>query len=305
MYCRLTQRPLVDDVPSILSALQRCGDTGTIAFPANQTFNIRSPLDLSSCRRCGNQINGNLNLSPDWDYWVEAPAVFLISNTSNMVMSSSEGNTGMIDAMDFGWTRVPDVPVPDRMPNLFSIIDGSYQVYIRNLKIRYAPGTVFHVGSESSAIRFEDVEIQSEATTGYLIENAQHVYIWNSIVRATGSCVKIAPNATNIQVEDVRCYTVALNGPPPSEIELTTSVTGAASWIRNIFVNSFVGTGWMNVVAFAAAQADLAPQSLEIKNATFTDISFGDEARQAVYVEQSSAPLTATVITFRAFTGTV
>ncbi|CAO2658086.1 Nn.00g073460.m01.CDS01 [Neocucurbitaria sp. VM-36] len=304
--CTVASRndPLVDDIPNILSALQQCGDTGHIVLPANQTFKIRSPLDLSLCKRCGIDINGILKLSQDWDYWEKQSAVSKLSKASNVIISS-EGNTDIIDANDFGWVRLPDVPVPERMPHLFSISDGSYQVHIRNLKIRYVPGTVFYMSSESSAIRLYDVEIQSAAATGFSIENAQHVYIWNNILRATGSCITIAPNAANVQVEDVRCFTYVLKDTPPSGIRLTVSNSGALHWIRNIFVKNFEAIGWMNVVIFSTVPENLAPQSLETNSATFTDIDHGDSARQAVELVSSSAPLTATDVTFSNFRGTV
>jgi hypothetical protein len=33
---------LVDDIPDTLSALQQCGDTGTVILPQGQIFNMRS-----------------------------------------------------------------------------------------------------------------------------------------------------------------------------------------------------------------------------------------------------------------------
>lgn len=294
--------PLLDDVPNIVAALQECGDTGRVVLPVNQTFNIRSPLDLSLCQRCDFQVNGVLKLSSDWDYWEKQPSVFRISNSTNIVLNS-DGNTGIIDANDFGWALEPGAPIPDRMPKLFSISDDSYQIHIRDLKIIHAPGTVFHVTSGSSAVRFYDLEIQSTSNIGYLIQGARHVYIWNNILRAAGSCIAIAPNATNIQVEDTKCLTFPQEGLSPNGIELRLQSSEEGSWIRNVFVKTFEGVGWQNVVAFIAGQGT-SPQAIEVHNATFTDVTIGGPARQAAYLEQHETPLVATDILFRNFKGT-
>src|SRR5262245_17261869 len=78
--------PLSDDVPAIVEALKRCGDSGRILLPADQTFRIRSPLDLSPCQACDFQINGFLSIAPDWDYWEKQSAVFKISKTTAAVI---------------------------------------------------------------------------------------------------------------------------------------------------------------------------------------------------------------------------
>ncbi|OAL47256.1 pectin lyase-like protein [Pyrenochaeta sp. DS3sAY3a] len=304
--CTITPNndPLLDDVPNILAALQECGDTGRIVIPLNQTFNIRSPLDLSLCQRCDFQINGILRLSSDWDYWEKQAAVFRISNTTN-IMLDSDGSTGLIDGNNFGWAVEPGVPIPERMPKLFSISDDSYQVHIRDLKIRNVPGTVFHVTSGSSAVRIYDVEIETAAHTAYLIEGVKHVYLWNNTIRATEACVAIAPNATNIQVEETRCLAYTREGRPPSGIELRLQGSGTeeTNYIRNTFVKRFEAIGWMNVIGFIGGDSP-SPQTFEIHNATFTDVTFGRFARQAAYLEQRDISLSATDILFRNFVGT-
>lgn len=304
--CTVTSNndPLLDDIPNILAALQECGDTGRIVIPVNQTFNIRSPLDLSLCQRCDFQINGILRLSSDWDYWEKQATVFRISNTTN-IMLDSDGSTGLIDANNFGLAMESGVPVPERMPKLFSISDDSYQVHIRDLKIRNVPGTVFHVTSRSSAVRIYDVEIESAANLGYLIEGAKHVYIWNNTLRASGACVAIAPNATNVQVEDTRCLTYTREGRPPNGIELRLQGSGTeeTNYIRNTFVKRFEAIGWMNVIAFIADDGP-SQQTFEIHNATFIDVTFGRLSCQAAYLEQRETSLSATDILFRNFVGT-
>lgn len=296
--------PLLDDAPNIITALQECGDTGRIVLPVNQTFNLRSPLDLSLCSRCDFQINGVLKLSSDWDYWEKQSAAIIISNTTNIVLHGDE-ESGDIDASNFGRALEPGVAVPTRMPRLFSISDGSYQIHIRDLRIKNAPGTVFHVNSASSAVRFYGIDIQNAAAVGYLIENIQHVYIWNNTIHATESCVVIGPNTANVQIEDTRCSAYALEERPSSGIELSLHGNVDISWIRNIFVKGFTSTGWLNAIALIAGQEEKLTQTIEVYNATFTDVEFGSMAHQAVYLEQHETPLIATSVEFRNFKGTV
>jgi len=239
--------PLVDDVPKIIAALRECGDTGTIIFPAGKTFNIRSPLDLSLCSRCQIQLDGTLKVSEDWDYWQKQSAAILIPNASNMVFTSSskDDSRGKVDGNDFGW-RPPFAPiVPRNMPTLISISNGSSQIYIRNILTQHAPGTLFHVSSGTSAIHFDDVENMSPAKIGYLIENAEHVYIGNNIIRATDSCFSIRPNTTNIEMTSLRCSTYYEANVPddgPNAVELRLSSDESENWLRNIVVRDLVTT---------------------------------------------------------------
>jgi hypothetical protein len=299
---------LVDDVPNILAALQQCGDTGTVILPQGQRFNIRSPLHLSACIRCNFRIEGVLSISSDWNYWSKQEAAIIISGASNVIVSQ-QGNSGYIEANNFGWVRTPGTPVPEEMPTLFSVGGGSSQVYLQKIQIKSAPGTVIHVHSGSSAIHFQSTTMEDASTTGYLIEDAQHVYIWTGRVQSTDACVKIAPNVMNVQVDSVTCVGVASEGSAPSGVELQLSGKDGLSWIRNIWVNGVVGIDKLNVVAFTADEDFSLTQSVQVTNATFKKLTFGESsgrgpAIHAVYLDPHHPPLTALDVTFSDFNGT-
>jgi len=293
--------PLVDDVPAITDALQKCGDRGSVILPANQTFHIRSPIDLSPCRRCGFQVNGLFSLSSDWDYWQKQTAVFLIYNSTNAIIHSDD-KTGTIDGNNFGWAG--NSSFPDHVPTLFSISHQSHQIYIRNLHLKNVPGTAFHVSSASSAVRIDGIDFQTPAATGYLVEQAQHVYVWNSTIRATESCLSILINSSNVQVEESTCITTGTNSAQ-SGFELQVGAGTGPGWIRNVFVKSIKAFGSMNVVSFLAGSGEAEPHPVEINNATFTNIIFEGHARKAVKLEEGRNTLTATSVTFRDFEGDV
>ncbi|KAF2246912.1 glycoside hydrolase family 28 protein [Trematosphaeria pertusa] len=294
--------PLADDVPAITAALKKCGQTGRILFPANQTFSIRSPFDLSPCQACDFQINGVLSISRDWDYWEKQAAVINIPRTTAAIIRT-DGNTGVIDANRFGWAG--DESLLERIPKLFSISDESYNIYIRNLKIRNVPGIVFYVNSNSSSVHLDDIDIADAATTGLLVEQAKHVYVWNNTIRATGSCVTILPNSTNVQFEESTCITTGTTTTTPSGIWLRFMAGSGLDWIHNVFVKNVKAIGGMKVISLAADPGENTAHPIEIKNVTFTGITIEGPAEEAVYVEEGQGPLYATEITFRDFEGDV
>jgi hypothetical protein len=221
---------------------------------------------------------------------------------------SQQGNLGSVNAKSFGWVQKPGVPVPEEMPALFSIGGRSSEVYFQDIEIKGAPGTVIHVHSGSSAIHFQSTIMGDESMIGYLVEDAQHVYIWTSHVRSTDACIEIAPNVMNVCVERVMCVGVTKDEPTPSGIELQLSGKDGVSWIRNVWVNVLDGIDKLNVIAFTAG-GDLSPtQAIEVTNATFEYMSFGEfngrgPAVHAVYLDSHHTPLTALDVTFSDFHG--
>jgi hypothetical protein len=292
--------PLADDVPVITAALHNCGHDGSVVLPENQTFHIRSPLDLSPCRRCNFQINGLLSISSDWDYWQQQTAVFALSNTTNAIMDGSK--TGSIDANNFGWAG--DSSLLDRVPTLFSIGQKSYQVYVRQLKIKNVPGTAFQISSGSNAIRFQAIDFVTPAETGYLVEQAQHVYVYNNTIRATHSCVSILPNSSNVQVETSTCIAVG-TASTSSGFELRFGASTGLRWIRNVFVKGIRGSFVTDVLAFLVESAYAGPQPVEITNATFTDVVWEGRAHAALRIEEGQNVLAVEDVVLESFGGEV
>jgi hypothetical protein len=293
--------PSVDDVPAITEALQGCGDTGTILLPANQTFQIRSSIDLSPCRICSFQIDGLLRVSSDWDYWKKQTAVFTLANSANAIIHS-DNKAGIIDGNNFGWTG--DGSLLHLAPILFDISHQSSQVYIRNLQLMNIPATAFHVSSGSSAVRIDSIDFQTPAATGYLIEQAQHVYVWNNTIRATGSCISILPNSSNVQIETSTCITTGTSSTQ-SGFELQFGLGTGPGWIRNVFIKAIKVFGSMNVVSFLTGSGEAEPHPVEINNATFTDIVLEGRVRKAVKLEEGQNTLIAQAVTFQDFHGEV
>lgn len=292
--------PRIDDVPEINDAFKECGNTGRIVLWAEDAFNIRSPIDLSQCRRCEFSINGIMKLSADSKYWSQQSAVFKVANTSNIVITSE--SAGIIDANNFGLSVTSSRSAVANYPSLFRISGQSTQIYVRNLIVQNTPGMVFHV-DRSSAVRFEGIDIQTAARTGFLIENAMHVYIWRATIHASSSCVVVAPHSSNVQIEEVNCLDGAVTEPASNGIELWLAVSNSAQTIQNIFVKTFRTIGRMNAIAFVSAQS-VGAGTMEIQNATFSDVDLGPNNRQAVLISPYSGKLIAKDIIFRNFNGT-
>lgn len=291
---------LVDDVPTIAAALKKCGDGERILLSKDTTYTIRSPLDLSPCKACDFQINGLLKISHDWDYWAKQTAVFKIPNMTAAIIRS-DGNTGIIDTQSLGLAD-PSTIAAAQIPKLFSISDKSYQIHVRDLKIKNVPGTAFYVHSDSTAVRFYGIEFENAATTGYLVYQAQHVYLWNNTIRASSTCVAVLPNSTNIQIEESTCITTG-SSATSFGIELRLLASTGLGWIRNVFVKKVKAVGGMNVIAFSAGRGGGGPHTIEITNATFTNITIEGPAERAVYLQQDETVLNATKVTFENFQG--
>ncbi|CAI6339594.1 unnamed protein product [Periconia digitata] len=296
--------PEKDDAPAINSALRACAG-GTTILPLGQTFNIQTPLNLSSCQACSFQIDGNLIISADWNKWKSQTAAIHIAGTTAAVITS-QAKTGLIDASNFGWDGRESSP-PETFPSLFSITDQSYQIHIRELRTKNVPGTAFSIASGSSAVRLYGIDFLDAASTGYHVEQSQHVYVWNNTIRATQACVSISPNSSNIQVEDSTCIVTGSASQSGFQVGFPDSSNSGLGFIRNIFVKSVRAIGSMSVVVFRPGTPEdgSQPYPVEITNATFTDITISGPAKQAVLVEAGDNKLTATDISFNDFKGEV
>jgi hypothetical protein len=220
------------------------------------------------------------------------------------VVISQPDKSGFIEANNFGWVRMPGMPVPDEMPTLFSIGGGSSEIYFQEIQIKSAPGTVVHVHSRSSVIQFQNTTMEGQSTIGYLIEDAQHVYIETGRFQFTDACVKIAHNVINVQVESVTCVGITSEGSTASGM-----YRAAAFWQRwteldpQCLVNQFDSIDKLNVVAFTTDRDFSPTQSAPAANVSFEDITLGqssgrEPAVHAVFLDPHHPPLTALDIAF-------
>lgn len=86
----------IDDTPAINDALRACGNGGTILLPQDQAYSIRSPIDFSPCKKCEVQIEGQLYVSRDYEYWGRSESVFTLSDVHGATIISKTGK-GLID----------------------------------------------------------------------------------------------------------------------------------------------------------------------------------------------------------------
>lgn len=275
--------PAVDDTPAINTALKDCGGSGRIVLPANRTYTIGSPIDLSPCQACEFQINSILKLTPEWSSWYSQSAVFNIKNVTNAIIRS-DGGTGVIDAQYYGLSEGSLVPFSNI--RLFGITDGSSQIHVSGLKIKNVPSTAFAISGGSSALRFSDITFENQVRRGYEVQDASHVYVWNNIIRAGEMCVRVAPNTTNVQIEDSACIVNGtLNGGGRNsgiELSFGSSANNVVQWVRNVFVKGVKFVGTMDAVSLKSGSDNEV--SVEVFNATFTGIDLEGPVRRPVYL---------------------
>lgn len=86
----------IDDVPAIATAIQSCGDGGTIVIPAGTTYNLNSVLDFTGCENCDFQIEGLLHFSGSTSFWEGKTAMIYVKNIAGVKIRSLTGS-GVID----------------------------------------------------------------------------------------------------------------------------------------------------------------------------------------------------------------
>lgn len=85
-----------DDVPAITSAIQSCGDGGTIVIPSGSTYYLNSVLDFSGCSECDFQIEGLLKFSSSTSYWGGKTAMMNVEDIDGIKIRSVTGS-GVVD----------------------------------------------------------------------------------------------------------------------------------------------------------------------------------------------------------------
>lgn len=157
----------IDDSPTINSALQECGNGGTIILPADQIYSIYTPLDFSLCRNCDVQIEGTLVLAASQlPYYADFNrSVFTIANATGVRIRSVTG-TGVVDGNALVWYQRPNwSPKYGGYPFVW-ITNSSRDISVENLHFKNIQDRVFRLQGNSSDLRFDGVRITAEGING-------------------------------------------------------------------------------------------------------------------------------------------
>lgn len=200
----------IDDVPAIEEALSRCGNGGTIVIPANETFNIRTPLDFSNCSGCDFQLEGTLKVSEDLQFW-EYKIVFLIRNVANAIFHSLTGS-GLIDGSGQKYWDYFGMNKTYRRPFLLHFINASNTTFTK-LKLKDSPFWFITINGSSTNLKLTDLTLHAVSTSSHEAINTDgidtcecsHITISNVHITNDDDCVCFKNGSNYITVDNVTC----------------------------------------------------------------------------------------------------
>jgi galacturan 1,4-alpha-galacturonidase len=195
-----------DDIPAIHAAFEKCGNGGTVLIPESTTYQIASPLNLSLCRSCTFQIDGNLNISTtDYSIWWSKDGIFQLSGAKDVTIKGS----GLISGND--WKYFPEKGNDwNHGPPIFNISDAD-NIKISGLRIRKSFGNVFSIQNS------KDVEVSSlsmsndpppfryNSVTGFEVIHSSHMKIHDVSITEVYSCISIRTNVTSADISHISC----------------------------------------------------------------------------------------------------
>ncbi|PSN65381.1 pectin lyase-like protein [Corynespora cassiicola Philippines] len=255
----------IDDSPAINSALQTCGDGGTIILPSSSTYSIHTPINFSPCKNCDVQIEGTLLVAPgNWKYWEAQPSVLVLSGVTGARIRSLTGS-GLIDgnAVDWYTNRWDSGFLTTR--TLIDITDGSSAISIDNLAIRNPMQRFVRAQRHSRDLSFSRLRLTAEQQWGRYPRNevdvagielgeTTHVSIADSSIEfharashagTVGVCVPLDIGTHDVHVRNLTCkgawsgVVVALN----SMGTIAPTAAQLADTVSNVHVSGLVFEG--------------------------------------------------------------
>lgn len=201
----------VDDVPSIVKALENCGRGGTIVIPAGETFMIRSPLAFDNCISCSFQLEGTMEISDDLEYWDGKTAFLSFDNVINGTFTSLQ-RSGLIDGSGQKFWDYFAQNKTYRRPLLIQISHGSGIVFT-NLKLKDAPFWFISITNGSNNITFSHLFLSAISTSaskaantdGFDTNDSTDIIIENSFVQNGDDCVSFKNGTNRVIVRNLTC----------------------------------------------------------------------------------------------------
>ncbi|KIN00066.1 glycoside hydrolase family 28 protein [Oidiodendron maius Zn] len=206
-HCWAGSSPTVDDVPAIQSAIKSCS-SGTIVIPSGKTYYINSQLSFAGCQGCHFQLNGQLFVSTDFNYWNNKGQIISISGINGATISGAGTINGNGQA---SWDYIVSNTSYKR-PYLIRV-ENSSGITMTGITLKDAP--MFHVvtSGNSKNIKYSGMTLHSVSsssnvahnTDGFDIGPASYVSVENTQVTNDDDCVVLKPGASYVTVSGVTC----------------------------------------------------------------------------------------------------
>ena len=264
----------VDDAPAINAAIQKCGSAGTILLPVDQLYSIRSPIDLSPCRRCEIQLEGQLWFSNDPALFADKAAFISIPGGDGVTLRSLTGE-GVIDGrastvyqryrLDDPWKTAPpminilnssnvviDNILAKNIIKRFYMIDGkSSNIHLKNLRL-----TVENQWWQEVWTRGESIGFHIRDSSSVTLENINVDFQSDRSDNNVGICAGIDWGTNNITVKNIYCRTGGGamvqfgTGGPPNTIPPASQQYATNILIQNYTANASDNAGFQNLAGY-------------------------------------------------------
>ncbi|KAJ3971656.1 glycoside hydrolase family 28 protein [Lentinula raphanica] len=263
----------VDDVPSIMEAIQSCGNGGIILIPAGVVFQLGSTLSFAGCSGCEMQIEGTLKLTDDLDGWDGVKAVIMLDDITGATIHSVTGS-GLLDGNGVPyWTEFNEDSSYSRPTLVY--IDGGSDITIENLLVRNAPNVFMSAAGDATNIHYSGLTMQAipsdgvtpKNTDGFDIGPASQVTISNVIVDNQDDCVALKGGANFVTVTDISCS--GSHGLSIGSLGEGTS----GNTVTNIFVSGATMSSSTKATGIKLWDGSSGHGVATVSNVTFNDIT--------------------------------
>ncbi|KAF0315972.1 extracellular exo-polygalacturonase [Colletotrichum asianum] len=230
-----------DDVPSIVAAIQKCGNGGIILIPKGTTYTIGSTLDFAGCSNCDFQLEGTLKVSEDFTYWNGKQVIINVKSITGAKIRSFTGS-GIIDGNGQGsWDKFASDSTYDRPTLLY--ITGSSNIQVSGIAVKNPPSFGLSAAGGSANVNFRDISLSAVSTStnlpkntdGFDIGPATNVNLQNITVVNDDDCVALKSGADGVEIRDI-----TYSGSHGLSIGSLGKTAGSTDFVKNVFVGNAV-----------------------------------------------------------------
>ncbi|KAF9880836.1 extracellular exo-polygalacturonase [Colletotrichum karsti] len=230
-----------DDAPSIIDAIKKCGNGGTIVIPKGTTYMIGSVLDFTGCNNCDFQLEGTLKVLENFSYWNGKQTIINVKKITGAKIRSLTGS-GVIDGNGQGsWDKFAADKTYDRPTLLY--ITGSSNVQVSGITVKNPPSFGLSTAGDSTNVAFRDISLSAVSsssnlpknTDGFDIGPASHVTVQNVTVVNNDDCVALKAGADYVEIRDITC-----SGSHGLSIGSLGKTAGSTDFVKNVFVGNAI-----------------------------------------------------------------
>ncbi|BCS17534.1 uncharacterized protein APUU_10362S [Aspergillus puulaauensis] len=208
------------DVPNILHAFRKCGHSGTIIFPENETYWIAERLN-PHVQDVTIEWKGTWLFSDNLTYWREnAYPISFQNHAAGFILSGSDiridgHGTGSINGNGDTWYTAeagktqPGRPMPFVLWNVTNVQVSNFAIEQPQLwSINIMNGTNMDFTNITVAVNATSApegENWAQNTDGFDTMDATNITLQNFTFSGGDDCIAIKPRSSNIHISNITC----------------------------------------------------------------------------------------------------